>query len=190
MARLMQQHEGASSANTDGEGARITRIRGLQATYRAQLLEKYQGEDVLFGHAAYSPPDALLLEASAIYHVTYKAARGRQAAAAAAAVVDATVAEPASPRGAEPAALGVPSTAMGAALLASRPPRAGDGGGPSQGLRTWEGTGLSFAWAVAGDFLEHIKCRASHAELCARSGEHTAPKMHLARSMQMLLSRR
>ena len=33
--------------------------------------------------------------------------------------------------------------------------------------------GLSFAWAVAGDFLEHIKCRASHAELCARRGEHT-----------------
>jgi len=63
-------------------------------------------------------------------------------------------------------------------------------GGSSYSQVAHRGTGLSFVWAVAGDFLEHIKCRAMQLELCERRGDHTAPKMHMVRNMRLLLSRR
>ena len=64
-----------------GEGSeeqRKQRITLLQSKYRSVLLEKYDGEDCLFGPVV-NPPDRLLLEVSAIYYVTYQAAQRRQA---------------------------------------------------------------------------------------------------------------
>jgi len=64
---------------------------------------------------------------------------------------------------------------------------------PPVGTTATKGTGLSFVWAVAGDFLERIKCCAIQSELCERRGGHTAPtapKMYMARSMRLLLSGR
>ena len=170
MARVMEE-----CAGEDGEQRR-RRIADLQSTYRSELLDTYTGEDCLFGPVV-NPPDRLLLEVSAIYHVTYQAARGRQAATARPPLV----AE-------HTAACGLP--AMGVAGPMRQPAAASGGSSHGQGQGAHAGTGLSFVWAVAGDFLEHIKCRAMQLELCERRGDHTAPKMHMARNMRLMLSRR
>lgn len=173
MAQVIEECTG------DNNELRRRRIAALQSTYRSLLLETYEGEDCLFGPVM-SPPDRLLLEASAIYHVTYQAARGRQEAAAAAAPAP-SVAE-------HTAARALPVMGAGGPM---RQPAAASGGSsqrPSQRAHT--GTGLSFVWAVAGDFLELIKCRAMQFELCSRRGEHTAPKMYMAKNMRLLLSKR
>jgi len=172
MAQVIEECAG------DNDELRRRRIAALQSTYRSLLLETYEGEDCLFGPVM-NPPDRLLLEVSAIYHVTYQAARGRQEAAAAA---------PAPSVAEHTAARTLP--VMGAAGPMSQPAAASCGSNqrPSQGAHT--GTGLSFVWAVAGDFLELIKCRAMQYELCTRRGEHTAPKMYMAKNMRLLLSKR
>ena len=170
MARVIEE-----CAGEGGEQQR-RRIAELQSTYRSMLLETYEGEDCLFGPVV-NPPDRLLLEVSAIYHVTYQAARGRQAAASSAPPVTAHT-----------AACELP--AMGSAGPMSQPAAASCSSSHGQSQRAHAGTGLSFVWAVAGDFLEIIKCRAMQLELCERRGDHIAPKMHMARNMRLLLSRR
>ena len=160
MAQVIEESAGKNSED------QRRRIGALQSTYRCMLLETYDGEDCLFGPVM-NPPDRLLLEVSAMYHVTYQAARGRQAAATAA-----------------------PAPALGAAGPMRRPATAIGGSSQSQSQEARSGTGLSFVWAVAGDFLELIKCRAMQLELCESRGDHTAPKMHMARNMRLLLSRR
>ena len=145
--------------NESEEGEQLQRrIAELQSNYRLVLLDTYEGEGCLFGPTI-NPPDRLLVEASALYAVTYRAAGGRQAAAA---------------RLAPPAAGHVGASSEGHALAAA--PQAG--------------SGLSFAWAVAGDLLEHIKCCATHLEECERRGTHTAPKLYSTKSLRLLLSRR
>jgi hypothetical protein len=159
-------------AGEGGEQQRL-RIAELQSKYRSVLLDQYRGEDCLFGPVV-NPPDRLLLEVSAIYHVTYQAARGRQAAAALA-----------PPVAAHTAVCALPAT--GAAGPMSQPAAAS---GSSSHSQRFAGTGLSFVWAVAGDFLERIKCSAMQVEECECRGDHTAPKMHMTRTMRLLLSRR
>lgn len=160
-----------------GEGSEQKRLRiaELQSKYRSVLLDTYKGEDCLFGPVV-NPPDRLLLEVSAIYHVTYQAARRRQAAAA-----------PTPPVAAHMAVCALPVT--GAAGPAGQPTAASGSSSHSES-HEHAGTGLSFVWAVAGDFLERIKCCAMQVEECERRGDHTAPKMHMARNMRLLLSRR
>lgn len=176
MARVIEE-----CAGENGEQQR-RRIAQLQSTYRSVLLETYEGEDCLFGPVM-NPPDRLLLEVSAMYHVTYQAARGRQAA---------TAAELAPPMAEHTPASAF--SAMGAAGPVSQHAAASASGGSSysqsQSQVAHNGTGLSFVWAVAGDFLELIKCRAMQLELCERRCDHTAPKMHMVRNMRLLLSRR
>ena len=172
MARVIEECAG-QDAGQDAEERRLGRMAALQSTYRSVLLSTYEGEDCLFGPVV-NPPDRLLLEVSAMYHVTYQAARGRQASA-----------PPTSERA---AAYVLP--AMEASGQMSQTVAASGGSRHGQSQSAHAGTGLSFVWAVAGDFLEHIKCRAVHLELCERGGDHTAPKMHIPRNMRLLLSRR
>jgi len=61
---------------------------------------------------------------------------------------------------------------------------------PGLGKEGRAGSGLSFVWAVSGDFLERIKCCAMQLELCGRKGDLTAPKMHMAKNMRLLLGKR
>ena len=75
IARVLEE-----CAGQDAEERRLGRITALQSTYRSVLLSTYEGEDCLFGPVV-NPPDRLLLEVSAMYRVTYQAARGRQASA-------------------------------------------------------------------------------------------------------------
>lgn len=168
IARVLEE-----CAGQDAEERRLGRITALQSTYRSVLLSTYEGEDCLFGPVV-NPPDRLLLEVSAMYRVTYQAARGRQASA-----------PPTSERA---SAYVLP--AMEASGQMSQTVAASGGSRHGQSQPAHAGTGLSFVWTVAGDFLEHIKCRAVHLELCERGGDHTAPKMHIPRNMRLLLSRR
>jgi len=171
---------------SEQDGERKTRIATLQSTYRSVLLEPYEGEDCLFGPVI-NPPDRLLQEVSAIYHVTYQAARRRQAVAAAA---------PSAPVSARPAAVAGtcarPAEAglMGAAGSTCQVAASSRSSIPGLGKEGRAGSGLSFVWAVSGDFLERIKCCAMQLELCGRKGDLTAPKMHMAKNMRLLLGKR
>lgn len=164
------------------DSERQRRIAVLQSNYRSVLLEPYEGEDCLFGPVI-NPPDRLLLEVSAIYYVTYQAARGRQAAAAAAPAALVSADTGACARPAEPGLVGATGPICPVAASSSS-------GHQVQSHEVRTGTGLSFVWAVAGDFLERIKCCALQEELCGRRGDFTAPKMHMAKNMRLLLGRR
>lgn len=152
-----------ASCEDDDDERRIM-IGQLQEHFRHELIDPYEGKGGIFGPLR-SPPDQLLQEVSALYEVTYQNASGRQAAAATAA-----------------AAAG-PSSAQH-----------GPGGSRPGGSRAGHGgSGLSFAWAVAGDFLEFIKCSQVQREANVARGagaRETCAKSFLPGQLRALLTRR